>query len=429
MPPKGSTGKARPFTPPPVRRNASPAPGKGKGVQKGKGKRYDDDDDDEDDRVGRKGKGGRPSSAGPKGRARSASPATATQERRQAGRSPARTSRPNGRSSSAPPVGRADGKKAYLNPDGTALEDLEEGAEVEAIVTNTGNYGVFVDIGAERNARLNMRLREQRRFKRGDKVTVTIESVDTDTNKVSVTIEDIDEEIEPNRRPLEDFEEGDVLDGVVVDKNQYGTWINIGCIKDGRLNVTTRVGRTFVRGQVVRDLVIDTIDLEKQWIQLSVDDPEAAAADLTIVSLEAMQGKARKTGKGKGKAKAKAKAKSVAEKKETAPARSEKANGKPEVQYTGPPVGSYVDGMVTSITARGVTVSLEDGMTGSLQVSAELQEQFQKGDRVQGMKVEKVGQNGMPILSMEDPELEVLEEPKAAKAPRAGKGKGKGKKA
>merc|ERR1719510_1275338 len=92
--------------------------------------------------------------------------------------------------------------------------------------------------------------------------------------------------------------------------------------------------------------------------------------------------------------------------------------------------GDFVDGVVTSISTKGVMVNIGAETLGTLVVSAELKNEFQKGDRVQGMKIEKINAStGAITLSMEDPELEVdemvvLPKPKAKIKP---KGKSKSK--
>lgn len=308
------------------------------------------------------------------------------------------------RASSAPPA------RDWTDPEGWALEAVSIGAELDGVVTNVGLSGVFIDVGAERNARLSAGLRDQRKFKRGDHVIgMVVETLDLDLRRMGVTVEDIDKALSGSRRPMEDFEEGTTVDGVIADKGPYGVFINVGCIKDAKLNVPARIGRQFVRGQVVRGLYIDNLDLELRRLGVSLDDAEASAADFTLVSLKT----ASPPGGGRARAKAKAKAKV-------------KAQPKPEIEVPEHiQEGGFCDGVVVSVTNRDVIVDIEDGLQGNLRVSAELRAEFQPGDRVQGMKVEKAGPRGI-VLSMEDPELEVEEEARL-KAKGAGKGKGKGK--
>merc|ERR1711920_1012944 len=85
--------------------------------------------------------------------------------------------------------------------------------------------------------------------------------------------------------------------------------------------------------------------------------------------------------------------------------------------------GDLVDGVVNGIAAKGVMVDVGLEKLCTLVVSAELKKEFQKGDRVQGMMVEKISTSGTVTLSMEDPELELDEAPvpkaKAKAKPKA----------
>merc|ERR1719510_1035729 len=90
--------------------------------------------------------------------------------------------------------------------------------------------------------------------------------------------------------------------------------------------------------------------------------------------------------------------------------------------------GDFVDGVVTSIATKGVMVNIGAETLGTLVVSAELKKEFQKGDRVQGMKIEKIhATSGAITLSMEDPELEVDEMIALPKPKAKIKAKGKSK--
>merc|ERR1711920_1101960 len=119
-------------------------------------------------------------------------------------------------------------------------------------------------------------------------------------------------------------------------------------------------------------------------------------------------------GMGKAKAKTKTKAKVISELKAELKTEVKKPTKTKTVPLPAPDVhlmqGDFVDGVVTSIATKGVMVNIGAETLGTLVVSAELKKEFQKGDRVQGMKIEKIHPtSGAVILSMEDPELEVDE--------------------
>merc|ERR1712032_68856 len=204
--------------------------------------------------------------------------------------------------------------------------------------------------------------------------------------------------------------EGKYVDGVVVDKNSGGTFVNIGAAKDGRLSVSRVIGVKLMRGQVLRHLLIDHVDLKKKSIALKLGDPDAPkAVDMvafhvlaTNFALAVASNKPRAKPKPKTQAKVKAKPDMKIAKAKTTPVRPGEMRP-----------GDFVDGVVTTIASKGVVINIGSGKLGVLIVSEELQKEFQKGDRVQGMKIEKINPaSGMITLSMEDPELEI-DEPKA----------------
>merc|ERR1711920_418438 len=132
-------------------------------------------------------------------------------------------------------------------------------------------------------------------------------------------------------------------------------------------------------------------------------------------------------GMGKAKAKTKTKAKVISELKAELKTEVKKPTKTKTVPLPAPDVhlmqGDFVDGVVTSIATKGVMVNIGAETLGTLVVSAELKKEFQKGDRVQGMKIEKISTLGNVTLSMEDPELELDEGPvpkaKAKAKPKA----------
>lgn len=288
---------------------------------------------------------------------------------------------------------------------------------MRGIVANVAPFGVFVDIGAERNAILGVPARYWKRFRRGDRLDhCMMQQINLYTRRFSVTIEDPEAAIAANHVPLEDIAEGTYVDGVVVDKSPAGTFVNIGAQKDGRLAVPRSLGIKLMRGQVLRNVLIYKVDLEKQWIALRLDNPREAVTYMEMVGFHLTKG----MGRAKAKPKTKAKAKPVS----TAARAKVAAPPATEMDFM---QGDFVDGVVTSIATKGVMVNIGAETLGTLVVSAELKNEFQKGDRVQGMKIEKITSSGAITLSMEDPELEVDEMIVLPKPKAKMKAKGKSK--
>jgi len=213
-------------------------------------------------------------------------------------------------------------------------------------------------------------------------------------------------------------------------------FVNIGAEKDGRLNVPRSIGIRFLRGQVLKDLALEKIDLDLRRITLTADDPVAAAADLVMVGMPtlAKQGclqdaapQARQLQRPSAAPSAKLHEQSALS---SPRPRAAPVSTKPAVlnDVVGCNIGDLVDGVVTNITHRGVIVDIGWEKLGMLEVSAQLKAQFQKGDQVHGMLLEKIS-SGVAVLSMEDPELEVGDEVDSDAGPLETKGaKGKGRK-
>lgn len=323
------------------------------------------------------------------------------------------------------------------HPEGFTLEEIVVDNEYKGVVTNQSSHGVFIDIGAERNVRLNAPIKEQKMIRRGDVLTVKVSAVDMESRRVAVVIEDLDAALAENRRPVADLTEGARVNGVVSDKGQYGTFVNIGAEREARLAAPTRLARMLARGQVLKGLIVQKVDLELQRVSVALEDFDDALSQITFVNLQeasslhtsdapkkvqaprAAQGK----GKGKGKGeKPKEEVKPVEKKPEVVAKEFQVKEGRKAS------VGSFVNGLVTGISPRGVLLDLGEGVSGSLNVSADLRAQFQVGDEVHGMKVEKITARGLLILSMDSPELEeVDEEPVVVEEKPKTKAKGKGR--
>lgn len=306
------------------------------------------------------------------------------------------------RSFSAPPRKPAYvAQPNWLHPNGARLEDLSEKALLKGVVTRVAYYGVFVDVGAERNAFLGIPARFWKRFRRGDRIDqCSIQTMNLETRQFAVTMEDPEAVIAANHRSLEELIEGSYVDGVVVDKSPAGTFVNIGAVKDGRLAVPRSIGIKLCRGQVLHNVLIENVNLKRERISLKLDNPAQAIAEMEMVGFHLTKRMDNSGAKTKSKMKEKPILTTNAKMKAAPLPASDRYFMK----------GDFVDGVVTDIAAKGVTVNIGAKIFGTLIVSAELKNEFQKGDRVQGMKIEKINaSSGAITLSVEDPELEVDE--------------------
>eukprot|EP00930_Biecheleria_cincta_P094471 TRINITY_DN855_c0_g1_i2.p1 TRINITY_DN855_c0_g1~~TRINITY_DN855_c0_g1_i2.p1 ORF type:complete len:458 (+),score=99.26 TRINITY_DN855_c0_g1_i2:37-1374(+) len=421
------------------------AKGESKGYSKGESK---GDSQERNRSRGRPKAKAQPAAKGP-GRSSSAPgrpksrPKPEPEEQHEVARRPKRASSTNSRPVRAAPRPAAQTSK-WEHPHGRPLKELRKGATVAGVVVNVHeDFGVFFDIGFERNAILRIQRRFWRRFRRGDIIEgLIVHDVDIEQSRCSVTLEDVEAALSENRIPIEQLQEGSYINGVVDKKEVHGIFVNIGVSGcHGRLQIAQFLGRHLSRGQILRDLNIAMIDVEAERISLMLDDVEGAIEQMEMVSAHGMLPDLVMEQNAGGRAssaaappaakptdsKAKPKAKSAAvEKKKPAPAKAPKQveeEFEEEVDM-GVAVGDLVDGVVVKITAKSVLVDIGGPQRCNLEVPADLKDEFRRGDRVQGMKVEKISSSGVVTLSMDDPELEVDSPPGRDNQPPKNSGNG-----
>eukprot|EP00930_Biecheleria_cincta_P094470 TRINITY_DN855_c0_g1_i1.p1 TRINITY_DN855_c0_g1~~TRINITY_DN855_c0_g1_i1.p1 ORF type:complete len:445 (+),score=96.80 TRINITY_DN855_c0_g1_i1:123-1457(+) len=403
------------------------AKGESKGYSKGESK---GDSQERNRSRGRPKAKAQPAAKGP-GRSSSAPgrpksrPKPEPEDQHEVVRRPKRASSTNSRPVRAPRPTAQNTK--WEHPQGRPLKELQQGAKVAGVVVNVNtDFGVFFDIGFEQNAILSIPRRFWRRFRRGDIIEgLTVQDVDAERSRCSVTLEDVQAALSESRTSLEELKEGSYINGVVDHKGAHGVFVNIGVSGcHGRLQIPRFLGRQLARGQILRDLNIAMIDVEAERISLMLDDVEGAIEQMEMVSAHGMlpdlieqntSGRASSAASRPAAkptdSKAKPKTKSAAvDKKKPAPAKAPKQVEEEEFEEevdVGVAVGDLVDGVVVKITAKNVLVDIGGPTRCNLEVPADLKDEFRRGDRVQGMKVEKISSSGVVTLSMDDPELEV----------------------
>lgn len=204
--------------------------------------------------------------------------------------------------------------KDWSHDGATALEDVDSELTYSGRVTNVGQYGVFVDFGAVKDALLKVPTKVGRRLKKGMDVDgLTILSIDAAAGKVVMEADESQFEDLPSRprkpaakaksgaapkaatrtrsRPrrtwdhsgataLEEISVGDVFEGRVTNVSVYGVFVDVGAVRDARLNIPATIGRRFSIGDAVPECVIETVDLEQQRMSASLPDAEAVVRDL-----------------------------------------------------------------------------------------------------------------------------------------------------
>jgi len=251
------------------------------------------------------------------------------------------------------------------------LEELQAGSLVDGIVKNNNSYGVFLDIGAQSDARLQIPKDQQRYFQRGDELpNCVIDWVDVDMRRIQVLVpEDCKEFMVAPPAPL--------------------------AIK-------------------------------------AAPEHRPSAAEMTALAVPAPRGRG---GRAKAAAGAPrgggggARAPAAAARRAAAGDPDDEV-GRPLEELM---EGDYADGYVANVTNNGVYVEIGYQKHARLNVPRDMWTQFLVNDEILGMLVEKVDlARRLVVVSLEDPELATEEQgallPVAAAAPpRAAKAKAKGK--
>jgi len=210
---------------------------------------------------------------------------------------------------------------------------------------------------------------------------------------------------------IEDLVVGDLVDGFVTNRNQFGVFVDIGCGKDVKLQVSRSEARQFRRGDEVNGIRIETLDVEKLQITASLDDaylrdpeedtqPPKTSPPVRSASLSAVP-----QARPKGSPKTAPKAKADVQQDWSHP------DALPADQFV---VGDIAEGVVTNIGSQGVFVDIGAVTDGLLKLPRSIAKQFIVGDEVNGMTIESVNTDTQRIvLSLEDPLLESGPEPEA----------------
>jgi len=294
---------------------------------------------------------------------------------------------------------KSAGRRDWGHPEGLPLAEIDLDTEYAGVVTNVGNFGVFVDFGAVKDGLLRVPTKNGRSFRKGMEVKgLTVVSCDPDSGKVILRPEEgfgdafpsapsraSGRRRQPSKRrdwghedgkPLDKVEEGQLFDGIVTNVSVSGVFVDIGLAKDARLSVPARVGRGFRIGDSVPNCRVEDIDLARGRIAVSLD----AGTDV----------------------------RPKASKDSTTPSLKTKidVSAKAQMDIVDLEVGSLVDGVVTNRGPFGVFVDIGCEKHARLQISKKLSHQFRRGDEVYGMKIENVDVENVRItVSLEDPEL------------------------
>lgn len=338
----------------------------------------------------------------------------------------------------------------WAHPDGILLEDLQEGAVVDGRVTNVSVYGVFLDIGAVRDARLSVGAKIGRRFSVGDTVCgCMIDSIDINSGRLAVSLHDAEatvnelppkERARPNTkanarsgdlapsakakararsadpekipkakskstaRPKEMANSQARASSAPMQRNVRHSRYEVGDVADGVVTRCTPQA-VFVDIGAERDGVLKLPrDIAKQFMEGD------EVTGMVVESLKSSTGTERIT--------------------LSLDCPELQEMDEPKVLSTTVPrqglpklkIGDEVDGIVARITSQGIFVDIGAGRDGVLNVPKEIAKEIQVGDEVQGMVIQSLRtSSGIEriTLSLESPELEETAATHRRQAPKA----------
>ncbi len=174
-----------------------------------------------------------------------------------------------------------------------SLRDLRPGMTLEGKVTSLAVYGIFVDIGVEREGLVHISQLSDHPVSSpaevvriGDMVTVRVLEVDPRSKRISLTMrERAEPQVDPQK--VAALVPGAILEGTVTSLTRFGAFVDLGVGRDGLVPLS-QMGRGGVQkagdalqvGERVRVRVLE-VDRKSGRIRLSmrnVYDPEALAS-------------------------------------------------------------------------------------------------------------------------------------------------------
>jgi len=120
----------------------------------------------------------------------------------------------------------------------TTIDELQPKMRLEGVVTRTELYGAFVDLGLGRDGLIHISRLADHQVKKvtdevkvGDRVTVWVQSIDTEKGRIALTM------VRPAEVDWDDIEIGRVFTGKVTRLERYGAFVDIGAERSGLLHI------------------------------------------------------------------------------------------------------------------------------------------------------------------------------------------------
>ena len=168
--------------------------------------------------------------------------------------------------------------------------NIEEGKQVDGVVSRITNFGAFVDLGGI-DGLLHISELSWGRVKKvtdilaeGDHVKVVILKADKEKGKVSLSLKDIKED--PWKNIIEKYEVGQVVTGRVVRMAPFGAFVELEEGIDGLVHISQIANKRIAKpedaltlGEEIEVKVIN-VDTEKKKISLSKKEVDGGAEEV-----------------------------------------------------------------------------------------------------------------------------------------------------
>lgn len=162
------------------------------------------------------------------------------------------------------------------------LASIEAGQKREGTITRLASFGAFVDLGGVEGLIHISDLSWKRIHKPeevvsvGDKVTVYVDSVDTDKHRIALVLKDKDSN--PWVLAAAKFNNGDVIEGKVVKLMNFGAFVEVADGVEGLVHISeiseeniAKVSDVLKEGQQVKVKILD-MDTENHKLSLSIKE-------------------------------------------------------------------------------------------------------------------------------------------------------------
>jgi len=157
----------------------------------------------------------------------------------------------------------------FVGDVGTALTDISVGDEATGKVKRITNFGIFLDVGAERDALWPIKEVPKDKYKEGDEVTgLRFTEADPSTNRLSVTI---------NKMAM-DFKEGDKVKGTIMKVQTYGVFVDIGACMEALApaRLLSLEPGSYNQGQLL-NFEVDSVDAANNKLTVRQEGVDAPA--------------------------------------------------------------------------------------------------------------------------------------------------------